>query len=542
MGRLWKAVVALCLLVAAAYILAPREFWTWLNVFAIPLIPKPSSLTSMLPWFALWCFAFWASVKARRESIQLLLVLVLPLVLNADLILHGLYSVRVGDAFSQFAGGEVGFWRFLLAFSAAAVYLAGSQHVCSYEIGKPVRVSGFKLWSYSLLALIGIISLYGFVWAVLLFFKPEIGNISWTVGRSAGLACAYTLASFANAFSPFISVVGAEPITAPMPLAYFAASTFAACTIGGVARWLRPALGTRVYVCGLKLTGLRLPRLMRLKTSRVKHVKGKISKHEKALNTTHVAEAPSVERMGIAPNHIKGENKGKRGPDYWLGQEVESAEEYLRKVKEKLPNKGFERRLFMLQHDLNVARKYGDSERAQALEQAIKALEAEVEAGQSSGMEDHTVVGNEALGKPSKSENLDVEEKLEERPSPLNFFSSDDGKLAREAANRRGLVALHYGSSKWNINGGKYEFFTITEDLAARLLKGGMVTAEEKRMIARWIQSGEVEVSNEDGGAIYAKVKSESLASDIEWQLKRIEAIRNEEYWRIASRKPDYLS
>jgi hypothetical protein len=106
----------------------------------------------------------------------------------------------------------------------------------------------------------------------------------------------------------------------------------------------------------------------------------------------------------------------------------------------------------------------------------------------------------------------------------------------------RALVVLHYGSSKWNINGGKYEFFTITEDLAARLLKGGMVTAEEKRMIARWIQSGEVEVSNEDGGAIYAKVKSESLASDIEWQLKRIEAIRNKEYWRIASRKPDYLS
>ena len=87
----------------------------------------------------------------------------------------------------------------------------------------------------------------------------------------------------------------------------------------------------------------------------------------------------------------------------------------------------------------------------------------------------------------------------------------------------RALVALHYGSSKWNINGGKYEFFTITEDLAARLLKGGMVTAEEKRMIARWM-------------------KSESLASDIEWQLKHIEAIRNKEYWRIASRKPDYLS
>jgi len=54
------------------------------------------------------------------------------------------------------------------------------------------------------------------------------------------------------------------------------------------------------------------------------------------------------------------------------------------------------------------------------------------------------------------------------------------------------------------------------------------------------IQSGEVEVS--EGGVIYAKVKSEDLASEIEWQLKRIEAIRNEEYWRIASRKPDYLS
>jgi hypothetical protein len=37
-----------------------------------------------------------------------------------------------------------------------------------------------------------------------------------------------------------------------------------------------------------------------------------------------------------------------------------------------------------------------------------------------------------------------------------------------------------------------------------------MVTAEEKRMIARWIQSGEVEVSAEDGGAICAKVKSEN--------------------------------
>ena len=278
--------------------------------------------------------------------------------------------------------------------------------------------------------------------AVLLSFKPEIGNISRTVGRCAGLACAYTLASFANAFSPFISV-GAEPIAAPMPLAYFAASTFAACTIGGVARWLGPSLGTRVYVCGLKLTGLGLPRLMRLRASRVKHVKGKISNYEKDLNTVPVAEAPSVKRKSIASNHIKGENKGKRGPDYWLGQEVKTAEEYLRKVKERLPNKGVERRLFMLQHDLNVARKYGDSERAQALEQAINALKAEVEAGWSGGMEEQTVVKNEALDKPSESEKLDVEEKLEERPSPLNFFSSDDGKLAREAANRRGLVALH---------------------------------------------------------------------------------------------------
>jgi hypothetical protein len=182
---------------------------------------------------------------------------------------------------------------------------------------------------------------------------------------------------------------------------------------------------------------------MRLRASRVKHVKGKISNYEKDLNTVPVAEAPSVKRKSIASNHIKGENKGKRGPDYWLGQEVKTAEEYLRKVKERLPNKGVERRLFMLQHDLNVARKYGDSERAQALEQAINALKAEVEAGWSGGMEEQTVVKNEALDKPSESEKLDVEEKLEERPSPLNFFSSDDGKLAREAANRRGLVALH---------------------------------------------------------------------------------------------------
>jgi hypothetical protein len=143
-------------------------------------------------------------------------------------------------------------------------------------------------------------------------------------------------------------------------------------------------------------------------------------------------------------------------------------------------------------------------------------------------------VENEALDEPNESEKADVEE----RPSPLNFFSSDDGKLAREAANRRGLVALYYGSSKWSINGGKYEFFTVSEDLAARLLKGGTVTAEEKRMIVRWIQSGEVEVSTEDGGAIYAKVKSEGLASDIERQLKRIGAIENEKYRRIASRKP----
>jgi len=537
MGKLGKGVAALCLSFAAAYILVPREFLTWLSVLATPLIPKPSSLTSVLPWFALWCFAFWASVKAKRENIQLLLLLVLPMVLNVDLILHGLHSVRVGGAFSQF--GEVGFWRFLLALSVMAAYLAGSQDVCSYEIGEPVRVSGFKLWSYSLLALLGIISLYGFVWAVLLFFKPEIGNISWTVGRCAGLACAYTLSSLADAFFPFISVVGAEPIAAPVPLAYFAALTFAACTIGGVARWLRPALDTHVYVCGLELRGLRLSRLMRLKASRVKHVKGKISKHRKALNTTHAAGVPSVERMGVASNHIKGENKGKRVPDYWLGQEVGSAEEYLRKVKERLPKKGVKRWLFMLQHDLNVARKYGDLERALALEQAINALKAEVEAERSGEMEGHTVVRSEALSKPSESEKLDVEERPEQRPPPLNFFSSDDWELVREAANRRGLVALYYGSSKWNTDGGKYEFFTITEDLAARLLKGGIVTAEEKRMIARLIQSGEVEVS--EGGVIYAKVKSEDLASEIEWQLKRIEAIRNEEYWRIASRKPDYL-
>ena len=136
---------------------------------------------------------------------------------------------------------------------------------------------------------------------------------------------------------------------------------------------------------------------------------------------------------------------------------------------------------------------------------------------------------------PSAEEGPIVEE-----PSPFSYFCSDDGKAAREAANRKGLVALFCGPARWSLCGGKYEFFAIPEELASKLLSGKALTAEEKRMLARWIQSGEIAEAKTSWGWEYTLVKSKDLESDMKEQIKRIKAL-TEQAKSEAPKRPDYV-
>jgi hypothetical protein len=156
------------------------------------------------------------------------------------------------------------------------------------------------------------------------------------------------------------------------------------------------------------------------------------------------------------------------------------------------------------------------------------------------------VRAEEALPKPAAQEQkLAAEPSAEEgpiveEPSPFSYFCSDDGKAAREAANRKELVALFCGTARWNLSGGKYEFFAIPEDLASKLLSGKAITAEEKRMLARWIQSGEIAEVKTSWGWEYTLVKSKELESDMKEQIKRIKALR-EQAKSAAPKRPDYV-
>jgi len=428
------AAVLLAAALVAIYIVKPRETMFWLETVTSPLIPPLSA--TVLSCIALWFLTFWASMKTRKEGIHMLLIPIIPLVFNIDLVLQGLYTVKVGAAL----GSTVGFWRFLLAFLAMAAYLAKSESVLSggRRYFGPFYVSGYKLWGYSLLSLLTLAFFYCAVWAFIMFFSPEAGGPSWVIARYAGLMFAYTLASLANAFSAFMPAISGEPIALAAPFIYFATLTYAVCVIAGVARWLGPASNsdTSVYVCGIKLQGGR-------KTARRNAFKGEPADHQ----YKYIGAMTGRSTGGTATETSTGTSAGAAGGGSILGPTVEE-------------------------------------------------------------------------------------------PSPLSFFASDGGREAREAANRRELVALYYGSARWSLHGGKHEYFAIPESLAEKLLNGGTVCADEKRALEKWIQGGAIEATKEQDG-FRVKAKDAKLASDIQKQLNRIRMLR--EYRKIALRKPDYV-
>ena len=439
---------------ACVYIFAQRSPY-WLDALTKPLVPPPSFFTTVLPLFAFWLASLWLAHQFKVRHIPTALMLLLPLVVNFDLISKGLYTVRYMDALTKF-NPEVSVWRFLLAFLAMAIHLVkrgSSVHCMSWSTMRDgsdcfkYRVDGAGMCWTSFLIFLGYFLYVVVGYAFLLLggwlmgysnvetFTWAFGHHLWVAGRALNLASAYTAASIASIFHPLVPLIKMELITLPFPFIYLAALS------GPIVFGVELAYGERVVIKPYKPS----PEFERL----VERLKKKLEEERSASPQRPASsfrppspEPPSTPRVASEPARA-GSGEPKEPPRPFVGE-----------------------------------------------------------------------------------------------PITFSYFTADNGGDARRAANARGLVALFCGAAKWSLEGGKYEYFAITEELAERILSGGRITADEKRMLARWIQSGELEVS-ERNGEFYVKVKDKRLAADLKQQLESIRMTRA--FKDVASRGPDYV-
>jgi len=246
-------VVSLLSLAIAVHALNLQWPIPWLELFYGPLIPRPATLT-LVVWLALWLLAFYVVVGRgeRFRFFDILMVLVLPLSINADLVIKGLYTVRAGEALWQWT--EAGFWRFLLAVAIVAAWFTSLE----LQFGRTLSLG--RLWICSILMLPALAGLYAFFWAILMAVRPGIGSVTWLVGRCFGLTSAYAIASLMSVFIRFGHIVARDPILALIPLSYFVALTLAACA-GGNAFGAGKARSGRAMLSALSKLKLKFRRV-----------------------------------------------------------------------------------------------------------------------------------------------------------------------------------------------------------------------------------------------------------------------------------------
>jgi len=448
-----KTLAVVVILLVALGILMPAETAFWLSLLGQIFVPSPACIINALPWIALWaCLMVFATVahdrwKARwADALSVILILSAPFFLNADLVQSSLYTVRALH-FEQINYSAVGFWRFLLMTTAAAVLFAST----------PFEEKWYVTWVESLMSVLFYALFCVAVGAAMISFKPPMDSQLWIGARWALLTGTYMIASLFNLFAPFAPL--AKEVSnswAAVPFIILAAST----CMTAYAAHKKDALGDWFK-------------------SLIKPRKPAEPRGIERLPASPPCVMPAAPQSNISENRRAGEAKPAWGEAKPAWGEAKPA--------------------------------WGEAKPAWT-----KSAYAKGEGG--------------AKG-----------EGRVEDPSPFNFFCADNGRQAREAANRKGLVALYYGNARWDSSGGKHEFFAISEDLATRLLNGEAITAEERRALAKWIWRGEITVSS-SAGADLAKVASERLSMDIKRQLERINALREDAYRKVASRKPDYVA
>ena len=124
-----------------------------------------------------------------------------------------------------------------------------------------------------------------------------------------------------------------------------------------------------------------------------------------------------------------------------------------------------------------------------------------------------------------RSSPLNLEETLCEEPHAFKFFSASDGRVARAAANRRGLVAVYAGRDRYSLYSDirGYRFLAVPAEFAEILVRGKLIlprTREEREVILTLADRRLLTIH--DGRRRRYQLTDRNTIRDIRRQLRRI--------------------
>lgn len=508
MNSLLKAaVVASAALLAVGWIVAPHKVGALLTSLQLAFSVDAAAFAKVLPWIAALLGAYALSKKRIRyvsniaDWVGALMLLGYPILICADLMGY-IYTTRISQALEMCTDFEVplGCWRFMLLFLLMALLFRDEEE-------------WWKVWgwafSLTMLLCIGLVVVGWFMSSGALQLKPSTAdNWLWIAGRCLALSGAFIFASFMRFIACFQTAWTVEPLFALLVPVVFAAVTYLLT---------RLAMEAPSIEAGLKGT---LRRLLPQRSGKKFPFKPR----------------PSylVREQGHLYAFVNVLNE-KRNGCIGVKLMVDTGATHTVILKDRLRAVGVTPKgeaELVLADGRKVKRRWGKA----YIMYKGRRVPAPVIFG---GKKDMEVLGiNEVYrlgiipeGRRPTSETAETAGTVEadrqglrpptETPQAFHYFTSDDGRSAREEANRRGLVALYRGRSKWDLAGRRHEFFAITENLARRILSYGELTKEERQILAYWIQKGNLKVEEEDGVIRVAKLSS-GLKKDLKRQVMRV--------------------